>query len=78
MRPNLHLQFKFVDRAGRDVYEIFAAEDNKTLAHPLGEARFHPHASEAMVRWVPHPVDEKSEQMELDLADQKHKANDHD
>lgn len=70
MSKNLHLQHKFIDRGGRDVYEIFAASDNKTLLSPLGEVRLDPTASEATVRWVPveKEADKDCEQLELDLS----------
>ncbi len=38
MSKNLHLQFKFTDRGGQEVFEIFDAEDN-AHAKPLGTLR---------------------------------------
>ena len=68
-RKNLHLQFRFIDRAGRAVYEIYDPEDNKRLLRPLGTlilsegdaADVAPFSSSfALVRWVPKtkPADE--------------------
>ena len=37
---NLFLKYRFTDRGGRKVYEIYDSEDIKRLLHPLGEARF--------------------------------------
>ena len=54
---NLHLEYKFTDRAGRQVFEIFNAEDYKTLLHPLGTIRIEQPMSlrtfpMAPVKWV--------------------------
>ena len=52
---HLHLQFKFVDRGGREVYEIFAEADAKRLSKPLGTIRMEnnitPHIRNAWVEW---------------------------
>jgi hypothetical protein len=36
---DLHLKFKFVDRGGSKVYDMYDAEDRITLLEPLGELR---------------------------------------
>ena len=36
---HLHLQHKFTDRGGREVYEIHNADDSKRLKKPLGSIR---------------------------------------
>ena len=42
MSKHLHLEYKFTDRGGREVYEIFNGEDDKRMMTPLGTARFYP------------------------------------
>ncbi len=54
---NLHLEYKYTDRGGRQVFEIFNAEDNKRMLHPLGQIRMTPpvvHVNTTLghVRWV--------------------------
>jgi len=72
MSKNIHLQFKFIDRASRLVYEMHDADDNKRLAHPMGKITIpsgHDTDTAAMVNWY-HPElrdGVASEQLELDL-----------
>lgn len=74
MSMNLHLEFKFTDRGGRDVFEIFSNEDNKRMEHPLGAIAIPTHAKgmlKAEVNWSDKPepgaFDKKPEQLELPL-----------
>jgi len=74
-----HLQFKFTNRGGADVYEIFDADDNKRLAHPLGTLAVAPtdftgHAPAGII-WAKErdefeadAAEQKAEQLELDLG----------
>ena len=69
---HLHLEFKFTDRGGCDVYEIFNAEDDKRMQHPLGTARFWPadeggYAPVSVIWLQEEPEECAPVQMELDL-----------
>jgi hypothetical protein len=73
MSRNIHLQFKFTDRAGRLVYEMHDAEDNKRLMHPMGKIvipQGHDLHTAASIDWYC-PVDHGAapEQLELPLRD---------
>ena len=72
MSKNMHLEYKYTDRAGRDVFMLHAAHDNKRLLHPKAEVRV-PVATDgrAEVRWLdPQPAEATPapEQLELDLG----------
>lgn len=74
MKINMHLQFKFTDRSGRAVYEMFAADDNKRMEHSLGTVRIsepdNQRVSWARVDWLDaNPADDEvaPEQLELNL-----------
>jgi len=79
MIKNLHLQFKFTDRGGRAVYEIFDAEDSKRMLHCLGAMRIEGTVdgdnlhSTATIVWVPLAADtmeaEANAQLELPLGE---------
>ncbi len=73
---NLHLEFRFVDRAGRDVFEVFRAADNKTLRTPLGSVTVPTMAGDSLTAIAsityacPEAFDESiSEQLELPLTE---------
>jgi len=77
MSRNIHLQFKFTDRAGRLVYEMHEAEDNKRLMHPMGKIvipQGHDLHTAASINWyqpVDHGAAPEQLELELDAADQK-------
>ena len=82
MSKHLHLQFKFIDRGGREVYEIFNAEDNKRMKEPLGEIRIatvvDQNESGTYCRYARVDLladrpeeDAEPEQLELDLGDEE-------
>ena len=76
MSKSLHLEHKFTDRAGREVYEIFTAEDDKRMIRPLGTLRIPP-VEDALVRtlcvidWLVEKTEDDCapdpEQLELNL-----------
>ena len=81
MIKNLHLQFKFTDRGGRAVYEIFEEYDAKRMLHPVGAIRIEANTddnnlhSKAEVVWLPLAADtmlwNEEEQLELPLDGSK-------
>lgn len=88
MSNNLHLQFKFVDRGGRDVFLMYNAEDNKKMQHPLGELRLPIsgdgvqemkwYSDEELKRRLEAGETVTPEQLELELAEQKLQGMQHD
>ena len=74
---DLFLKFRFTDRGGSSVYEIFEAEDNKRLKNPLGEIRItdtNAITSSARIKWVEEEdvndrlaADYNPDQLELDV-----------
>ena len=42
MGKDLHLHFKFTDRGGSSVYDVFLAEDRLRMKESLGEIRISP------------------------------------
>ena len=81
MSEHLHLQHKFTNRGGREVYEIYDADDNKRMQHPLGTITM-PHAKDdviegkgnAAVMWLSGKTEDQLEeedckpvQLELDV-----------
>lgn len=70
-KRNLHLQFKYTDRAGRDVYEIHAEDDNKRLRDPLGVLTLTDGRPEinsfALVRWYTTNAVEAPAPVQLEL-----------
>ncbi len=53
MNKSLHLEYKFTNRGGYDVYEIFPAEDNKRMRKPLGLVKLPPHGvNTSLVEWA--------------------------
>jgi len=74
MSRHLHLEYKFTNRGGCDVYEIYSSEDNKKLDHPLGSLTLSPPdgviipAASALLWNIPIADNEEPEQLELELA----------
>ena len=71
---NLHLEFKFTDRGGRDVFEIFPADDNKRMRKPLGFIRMMPQGlmttNTARVEWNGGPAAKRETIADLDPLEQ--------
>lgn len=47
---DLYLNYKFTDRGGEGVYQVYTAEDRMRMKHPLGEIRFAPDVAALAVK----------------------------
>jgi len=68
MERDLYLRYKFTDRRGADVFDIFPGEDIKRQQELLGELwlktnRHNPLLTSALLMWTPPPTDDKEPEM---------------
>ena len=42
MHKELFLRYKFTDRGGKDVYDVYSSDDRLRMKHVIGEVRLHP------------------------------------